>query len=238
MSLRGQKVIVFGGSSGIGLSVAELVAKEGAHVIIASRSREKLERAARSIEGEVSLHTVDMTEEKSVRDFFAEVGAFDHLVNTAADGPKGKFLELETTQAKVMMESKYWGQYHTAKFGAPLLNKGGSITFTTGVLSRKPMVGTSILSAVNGGLEGLTRALAFELQPIRVNAVSPGIVKTPLYDGMSEADRERYFSETAEALPVGKVAEARDIAEAYLYLMKNSFSTGTVLHVDGGHPLM
>ncbi|SFS77721.1 SDR family oxidoreductase [Marininema halotolerans] len=238
MSLKGKKVIVFGGSSGIGRSVAEEVAQEGAHVIVVSRSSEKLEQAVQSIKGEVSIYTVDMTDEQAVNDFFAKVGTFDHLVNTAAQGPTGDFLTLETSEAKTMMESKFWGQYLTAKYGAPRMNEGGSITFTTGVLSRRPMQGTSILSAVNGGLEGLTRALAFELKPIRVNAVSPGIVKTPLYDGMDQANREQYFSETAQALPVGKIADPKDIAQAYVYLMKNSFSTGTVLHVDGGHPFM
>jgi NAD(P)-dependent dehydrogenase (short-subunit alcohol dehydrogenase family) len=87
-------------------------------------------------------------------------------------------------------------------------------------------------------MEALTRALAVELAPIRVNAVCPGVVKTELWRGMTEADREAMYRDVGQKLPVGRVGEAEDLAETYLYLMREAYSTGQVIVVDGGAVLV
>ncbi|RAL24301.1 short chain dehydrogenase [Thermoflavimicrobium daqui] len=238
MDLQGKRVVVLGGSSGMGLATAQAVVHQGGHVVIASRSEEKLKKAQEQIRKNVEIITLDVTNEHDMENFFQKIGKFDHLVSTAAGGPTGNFLDLPIQDAKKTFAAKYWGQYFAAKYGAPFIKDGGSITFCTGVLARKPAKGFSILSTINGGIEALARALAVELSPIRVNVVSPGIVDTPLYDKMSSEEREDYFVSIANQVPVKRVGKPEDVAEAFLYLMTNSFTTGTTLHVDGGYSLV
>lgn len=236
--MQGKKVVVIGGSSGMGLAVAQEVVQQGGHVVIASRSLEKLEKAKDAISDKVEIYTLDVTDEQAMSHFFTKVGQIDHIVCTAAAGPTGKFMELDTQEAKKTFESKFWGQYHAAKYGSPYLNEGGSIVFCTGFLSRRPMDGVSILSCANGAIEALAKALALELKPMRVNVISPGIVDTPLYDAMAAKDRLDYMESTAQQLPVQKIGKAEDIAHAAMYLMTNSYTTGTILDVDGGQLLI
>lgn len=236
MMLQGKKVVVLGGSSGMGLAVAQAAAKEGAGVIIASRSEERLAAAKSTIQGDVQSYVLNTADEAAMKRFFQEIGHFDHLASTAAGGPTGNFLDLDIVDAKKTFEVKYWGQYYAAKYGAPYLNQGGSITFCTGVLSQRPLKGTSILSTINGGIEALARALALELGPIRVNVVSPGIVETPLYDYMTAEDRQAYFDSVTNVLPIPRIAKSEEIAQAFLFLMTNTYTTGTVLEVHGGYP--
>ncbi|MEW9670419.1 SDR family oxidoreductase [Ammoniphilus sp. 3BR4] len=238
MSICGKKVVVLGGSSGMGLATAQAVAEQGGHVIIASRSEQKLKNAAEKIKKNVETYVLDVTDEKAVQEFFDKVGSFDHLASTAAGGPSGDFLELPISEAKKTFESKFWGQYYAAKYGAPSINPGGSITFCTGILSNRPSKGFSILSSINGGIEALARAIAIELSPIRVNVVSPGIVDTPLWGGLPEEERKAYFQSVRNQLPVKRMGKPDDIAHAMLYLMTNEFTTGTVLEVNGGHFLV
>ncbi|UOF90968.1 SDR family oxidoreductase [Fodinisporobacter ferrooxydans] len=238
MSICGKKVVVLGGSSGMGLATAQAVVEQGGHVMIASRTEQKLKSAADKVKKNVETYVLDATDEKAVQEFFDKVGNFDHLVSTAADGLTGDFLELPVSEARKTFESKFWGQYYAAKYGAPCMNQGGSITFCTGLLSRRPMHGYSILSAINGGIEALARAIAIEVNPIRVNVVSPGIVDTPLYENLSTEERIKYFNSLIKKLPVQKIGKSYDIAHAILYLMTNEFTTGTVLEVNGGHLLV
>jgi NAD(P)-dependent dehydrogenase (short-subunit alcohol dehydrogenase family) len=236
--LSNQKVIIIGGSSGIGLATAQKVSNAGADVVIASRSIDKLEKAKLQINGNVTIHALEVTNEKEVVDFFARTGSFDHLIMTAATGMQGAFLELDTQLAKEAFTSKFWGQYHAAKYGAPFIKEGGSITFFSGALSQKPLPGLSVLAAINSAVETLSRALAIELSPIRVNTVSPGTVVTPAYEGMPEKQRTAYFTSIADRLPAKRVGLPDDIAEAVLLLLTNPFMTGSVLEINGGHPLV
>ncbi|MFC7393933.1 SDR family oxidoreductase [Scopulibacillus cellulosilyticus] len=235
--LQGKKIVVLGGSSGMGLATAQAAAEEGGQVIIASRSKDKLAQAKDRAGGNLETYSLDVTDEKAMQQFFESIGQFDHLVSTAAGGPTGKFLDLDTSEAKKTFAAKYWGQYFAAKYGAPYIRENGSITFCTGILSQKPAAGTSILSTINGGIESLMKALAIELSPIRVNTVSPGIIDTPLYSKMSDKEREQYFNSVANATPVHRIGKPEDIAQAFLFLMTNEFTTGTVLKVDGGYTL-
>lgn len=238
MGLKGKRVVVIGGSSGIGLAVARAAAREGALVLVASRSEEKLHQVREELGGRVGIHPLDVRREEEIRALFERVGSLDHLVVTAATGPTGRFLEVEPQAVQELFASKFWGQYLAARHAAPRLREGGSITFFSGVSAKKPIPGFSGYAAVNGAVNALCRALALELAPIRVNVVSPGIVDTPAYQGMAEEKRRDFFAAVAERLPVRRIGRAEDLAEAVLFLMENGFVTGAVFDVDGGGRLV
>lgn len=234
MRFPGKKVIIIGGSSGIGLATAKAAAAEGAQVVIASRSEGKLRKAKAEIRGKVDSIRVSTLDESSLKALFEAVGEFDHLATPGSEAVMGPFLELETGAAKAAFDSKFWGQYLAAKYGAPKLRPGGSITFFSGAYSIKPSRGTSVLAAINSAIEGLGRSLAVELSPLRVNVVSPGMVETPLYAGIAEEKRKDMFQKVAAANLVKRIGRPGDIAETVLYLMSNGYTTGTTLYVEGG----
>jgi len=119
---------------------------------------------------------------------------------------------------------------------APYLQPGGSITLTTGIADRRPGPGWAVAASICGAVESLTQALAVELAPIRVNAVCPGVVRSPLWASMSKTSREQLYRDTAEAIPAGRVGEADDIAHAYLFCLTEPFATGSILTVDAREP--
>lgn len=227
------KTVVIGGSSGMGLATAQMLYALGHEIVIASRSEDKLEKAKKII-GKADSYVVDVTNENDVARFFNSIGSFDHLVTSAADFVMGSFLKLSMDEAKHFFDSKFWGQYLAAKHGASHIRAGGSITFFCGVAGQKPFMNFSVGSAINAALEGLTRALALELSPIRVNAISPGTIVTPVWDVLPEKERLKEFEETAERLPVKKVGQPQDIAQAVIYLIQCSYATGSIVYVDGG----
>lgn len=238
-ALHNKRVVILGGSSGIGLSVAEQAASQGAELVIASSNAERLQKAVEKLEGNAPGHTLDLTDESAVENFFAKLGAFDHLVFTAGDSLK--LHDLATTdlkQARRAFELRYWAALAAVKYGSKSIRKGGSIVLTTGVAGQRPHKGWVVAASVCGTIEALTRALALELAPIRVNAVSPGVVRTNLWQNMTAAERERLYESVGSSLPVGRVGEAHDIAQAYLFLMQEEFSTGQTLIVDGGTVLV
>lgn len=237
-----ERVVVIGGSSGMGLEVAKKLLAAGAEVVIAGRAEERL-HAARTTLGvdRVEAMAADIGERSQVAALFARAGPVDHVVVTAADLPYGPAVDL--TEADVMraVRSKLLGPLFVAQESAAHLSPGGSITFTTGIAARRPMRGGSAAAALNSGLEGLVRALAVELAPIRVNAVSPGWTDTPIWGampGMTAERKREVFTSMAARLPTGRIGRPEDIADAVIFLMKNQFSTGTVLDVDGGHRLV
>lgn len=233
-SLENKKIVVLGGSSGMGLAVAKAVAAEGAKLVVASRSESKLEQAKAEIGGEIEAYQLDISSEESVKNFFEKVGNFDGLVITAFMALSGAFLDVEPAKARQVFENKFWGSYYAAKYGAAKLNKNGSIVFFSGSAAEKPIAGISAIAAANGAIESLARSLAVELGTIRVNVVSPGLVETPTYSGMPEEQRQNYFNSVANALPVKRIGQSADIAEAVLYLLKNGFTTGATINIDGG----
>lgn len=234
-----KRVVIVGGSSGIGLAVAEEAASQGAEVVIVSSNAERIHEAIQSIGGNVRGEAVDVLDEKAVEGFFASLGTFDHLVFTAGDSLQLRELaDTDLTQARHAFELRYWSALATVKYGSPQIRKGGSIVLTTGVAGRRPHSGWVIAASVCGTIEALTRALAIELAPIRVNAVSPGVVRTNLWQNMTSSEREQLFESVGKRLPVGRVGEAHDIAQAYLFLMQEGFSTGQTVVVDGGTVLV
>jgi len=235
--LKGKKIVIIGGSSGIGFESAKQVIAQGAEVIIASRSKNKLQNAKEQLGARATAFTLDTTQEQQVQSFFEKVGQFDHLVVSAAETSSGSFLDTNTTQARQLFENKFWGQYYAAKYGAPKVLPHGSITLFSGVVAYKSMVGSSMLGAVNAAVSNLGQTLALELAPIRVNIISPGIIDTPSRNEMPEETRNHFYATMGNKLPVKRIGRAEDVAQSVLYLLQNSFVTGTVLHVEGGHIL-
>jgi NAD(P)-dependent dehydrogenase (short-subunit alcohol dehydrogenase family) len=237
MSLANKRIVIIGGSSGLGLATAKAAVAAGAEVIIASRSAERLEKAKAEIGGNVQVITLDVTAEGGVKAFFERIGPFDHLVTPGNEGAFGPFLEMETEVGMAAFNSKFWGQYRAAKYGAPKLREGGSITLFAGAYAHTPEPGSAILTTINAAVEGLGRALAVELSPLRVNVVSPGLTDTPMYAGWSAEQRESVYKAVAASLPAQRIGAPEDIAESVIYLMINGFTTGSVLHPDGGATL-
>ncbi|MFF7175030.1 SDR family oxidoreductase [Streptomyces pseudovenezuelae] len=239
MSLRGQRIVVVGGTSGIGLAVAEAAARDGAEVVVASRRRESVDAALKQLPPGASGDVLDVTSEAGVRAFFARTGAFDHLVFTAGEPLRFEPLaETDLARARSFLETRLWGAVTAVKHAAPLIREGGSVVLTTGTVARRPMPGTSVVAGLAGAMESLTRALALELAPIRVNVVEPGVVRTELWRELPAQERDGLFASAARTLPVGRVGEPEEVAEAYLYLMRGGFSTGSVVLVDGGTVLV
>jgi NAD(P)-dependent dehydrogenase (short-subunit alcohol dehydrogenase family) len=240
ITLRKSRIVVAGGTSGIGFAVAEAAAQAGAEVIIASSKPERVAAALDRLPQGTRGETLDFTDEAQVSAPFARVEAFDHLVYTAGETLLLQNLaDLSIEAAQRAFEVRYWGALKAVKYGASLIRAGGSITLTRGVASSRPLPAWTIPSSILGAIESLTRTLALELAPLRVNAVAPGAVRTALWDNMmSEADRKGLFDQLPEKLPAGRVGEASDVAQTYLYLMQQGFSTGQVIIVDGGHVLV
>ena len=228
--LAGKKIVVVGGSSGIGLSTAELARKEGAEVIVASRNAERLKAAADRI-GATAIPT-DVTNDDSVVNLFRASGPVDHVVVTAAQLRSGPFKTVLMEDVRATFEGKFWGAWRCAR--AAEIRQGGSLTLVSGFLSIRPRPNSAIVGSANGALESLTRSLALELAPVRVNCVSPGIIDTPIRAAMPEAARKDMLAKIAAGLPAGRVGLAEDIARQIHAFMLNGFATGAIVYIDGG----
>lgn len=237
--LTNKRVIVLGGSAGIGLATAQAAAAEGAQVLIASSSQARLDAALQTLPASAQGYAADLTDEAQLQGFFAQCGEFDHLVFTAGDALHlAELAATELAAVRRAFELRYFGALAAVKYAQPLLRPGGSVVLTTGIASLRPGKGWAIGASICGAMDALTRALAVELAPIRVNAVSPGIVKTDLWASIPESERAAMYAHFAQQLPVGRVGEATDIAQTYLYLLRQSFGTGQIIVVDGGGVLV
>ncbi|BAI75602.1 short-chain dehydrogenase/reductase SDR (plasmid) [Azospirillum sp. B510] len=231
-ALKTKRMLVIGGSSGIGLATAMAAAGAGASVTIASRSRDKLDAALGRIGGDARAIPLDTRDPDMVERVFAEEPAWDHVVISAAQTPGGPVRGLSIADARIAMESKFWGAYHVAR--SAKINQTGSLTLVSGFLSVRPSATSVLQGAINAALEALARGLALELAPIRVNAVSPGLIETPLWSGLPEDKREAMFAGAAQRLPARRVGQPEDIANAVLFLATTPFATGSTVRVDGG----
>jgi NAD(P)-dependent dehydrogenase (short-subunit alcohol dehydrogenase family) len=237
--MNGKRVVVLGGTSGIGLATAKAAQREGAAILVASSRRQRVDGALSTLAAKAEGEVVDLTDEGQVRAFFERIGAFDHLVFCAGETLHLQTLEkTELGQARAFVNLRFWGAFMAVKYGSPHIRPGGSITLTNGVAGLRPHKGWTLAASICGAMEALTRALAVELAPIRVNAVCPGVVKTDLWRDMPESDRQAMYSDIGRKLPVGRVGEADDLAQAYIYLMREGYSTGQVIVVDGGAVLV
>lgn len=236
-----KRILIAGGASGMGLALTKRALAEGAEVIVVGRNEERLHRLRQDLDHS-SLTTIaaDIAREDQVAALFRQLGRVDHIVSTAADieGAYELLPSIDLAAAQKVVETKVFGPLLLAKYGAPALSPGGSLTFTSGIAAYRPAARGAVVAAVNAALEGLVRALAVELAPIRVNAVSPGWVDTPIWTFVAGDRKDETLRAMAERLPVGRVGKADDIADAIGFLIGNGFTTGTVLHVEGGHRLI
>jgi NAD(P)-dependent dehydrogenase (short-subunit alcohol dehydrogenase family) len=232
MKLKNQTVVVVGGSSGMGLGIAEAVAKEGARVIIAARNFERCQQVASKIGSDTEARAIDMTSEEKVEEFFKVMGCIDHLL---IPGSSVKTGPIKTTSTKDVLESigsKFIGPLLCARYAK--FSKNASLTLFSGSLSRKPGT-SSLLGAINAAVETLAKGLASELAPVRVNVISPGLTRdTNAFNGMPESAREEMFSAFAKKLPVGRVGSPRDFGQAAIFVTTCGFVNGAVIDVDGG----
>ncbi|TLU72030.1 SDR family oxidoreductase [Lichenicoccus roseus] len=233
-SLRGQRVLVVGAAGGIGRATAMAFASAGAAVSAAGRTPGQIAAVAEAVGGEsVAL---DVLDNDAIERFFAGHPAFDHVVVAAASTTGGPVARLSLDDAKASMESKFWGAYRVAR--ACRISEHGSITFVSGMLSQRPSAASVLQGAINAALEALARGLALERAPVRVNTVSPGIIDTPLHDRMPEASRAAMFDRMRSGLPVRRLGQAEDVAQAILFAASNPFVTGSTINVDGGGRIM
>lgn len=229
------KVIIAGGTSGIGLATAALLANNGADVIITGRNPEKMEQALATLPAAVKGQLADAADVEALKACMAAAGQIDHLV-LALSGAKGGglFRDLDLAQLRAGFEEKFFPQLQALQAALPYMTANGSVTFITAVSARAKAPGVSGLGAINGALELMVPVLAKELKPLRINAVSPGVIDTPWWRFLPEEARRETFSQYAQAAPVGRIGKPEDIAAAIAQLISNTFITGQVLTVDGG----
>jgi NAD(P)-dependent dehydrogenase (short-subunit alcohol dehydrogenase family) len=231
-SLQTKRVLVIGGSSGIGLATAAAAAEAGATVTIASRSQAKLDAASAHLGCRVSKAVLDTGDAAAVARYFADADPWDHVAVSAAQTPSGPVRALDLEDVQRAMDSKFWGSYRVARVAR--IHDGGSLTFVSGFLSARPSATAVLQGAINAALEALARGLVLELAPVRVNAVSPGLIDTPLWSGMPTDKRDAMFAREALRLPARRIGQADDIARAVLFVASNPFATGSTVRVDGG----
>jgi len=231
-------VLVIGGTSGIGLGVASAAAERGAIPIVVSRQQSSVDRALSELPEHARGATLDLTDLPALERLAVDIGDIEHLVFTAGESLElAPLAELTPEVITRFFQTRFVGALTAVRVFAPHIKAGGSITLTSGTAADQPGFGALPVS-VCGAMNALTKALAVELAPIRVNVVAPGVVRTPLWVAMSDADRQAMYDQAAQQLPLGRIGEVADIARAYLYCMEQEFGTGIVLTVDGGTVLV
>jgi NAD(P)-dependent dehydrogenase (short-subunit alcohol dehydrogenase family) len=237
--LHGKKVIVLGGSSGLGLATAKAAANEEANVTIVSSNRGRIDKALLELPESSRGYAVDLSQEKEIKSFFEQVGSFDHLVYTAGENIRMFMVEdTDVETGKDFFSIRFWGAFAAIKYSKPFINEGGSITLMSGNFGQRPTKGYSLGAAICGAMDAFTRAMAVELAPIRVNNIAAGVIRTNLWNNLSEEDRNGFYRHLEDTLLLRRVGEAEDIAQAFVYLMKQPYTTGQSLVTDGGAVLV
>ncbi|HJY81715.1 MAG TPA: SDR family oxidoreductase [Candidatus Binatia bacterium] len=234
MSLKNTTVVILGGSSGIGLATAKAAQTEGARVIITGRSAQRLQTARAELGDAVRTVALDVADEVGTRSFFQELDHLDHVFITAGTLIRDTRLAPDSATIRPAMDTRFWGALYAARYGAQKMNGSGSITFMSGTAATRPLGGMSVASASCGAVEAFARALAVDLAPVRVNTIQPGFVDTPLLDEFLGAQRAEILAAAARRLPVRRIGQPEDIADAVLFLIKNGYITGITLTIDGG----
>ncbi len=247
--LTGKKVVVIGGSAGMGLATAEMAVDAGADLAIAARGVERLKEAAEALAERgrhrghgrtVAYRALKVEDRRTVAEFLAENAPFDHLVLPGSTVRPVLYDDLDEYEADAAFDSKFWGPFWAAFDARPHLRRGGSVVFFTGVAAERPVKGYVMGACINGALNAGVRSLALEFAKIgcRANVIAPSLVATPLLDAVHGHDKDERLTRMAALLPVGRIGTAEECAMGALYLMCNGFVTGEVLTIDGGHRAM
>ena len=236
-AFAGRTVVLIGGGTGIGRSVAGLVTAAGGEVVLGGRTAATLAGAAHELGPRARWHLVDTSEQSSIEQFFADIDRVHGLFTTAATYVTGSIAELSIEEAATPFESKFWGQYRVVKTAVPKLAEDASVVLMSGAASVRPAGSAPAYVAANAAVEGLARGLALELAPIRVNALSPGTVDGHLWNQRAPEVRRQAFEHIAAAATLGRAVTEREVAEAAVYLLLNTGTTGSTLYTDGGYSL-
>lgn len=235
-SLKDKRVLVVGRGSGIARAIGDAARAAGAALVVAGRHRDELADAYRDAPG-VSAESVDLTDDDSIAGLAERVGAVDHVVSTASARARGLIGDLDRDAVRRSFDTKVIGPLMLARAFRDRINEGGSVVVFSGIAAFDIEPGTLAVAITNGAADTLTRSLAVELAPIRVNAISPGVVDTGAWDALGEDGKERLFAEKREHNPARRIGAPEDVADAALFAMTNTFMTGVTLHVDGGERL-
>jgi NAD(P)-dependent dehydrogenase (short-subunit alcohol dehydrogenase family) len=237
--LQGKRIVILGGTAGIGLAVARAASRDGARVVVASHDPKRVEAAVAQLGADARGHAVDLRSPTAVKQLFEQLGALDHLVFTAGEELLiSPIADLDLATARRFFELRYWGALAAIQAALPHLARDGSVVLTSGAAGRRPHPGFVIGASICAGMEAATRTLAVELAPIRVNIVTPGFVDTELWTNVPADARAEMFRAAAAKLPVGRIGTPDDIAEHYLSFMRGRYVTGQSLVVDGGGVLV
>jgi NAD(P)-dependent dehydrogenase (short-subunit alcohol dehydrogenase family) len=232
--LSSERVVIIGGTSGIGLATAHAASDAGADVTIASSRQASVDAALNELPGATG-RTLDVLDPAAVRAFFDEVGDFDHLAYTAGEPLSLRTVdELDLDKARAFFQIRFFGALNAVGSAAHHIRTGGSITLTSGGARTRPGAGWSVASSVCGATTSLAMALAVELAPTRVNVVEPGVIRSPLWAGMSPDQQQAMYDHESEVVPVGRVGEVDDVARAFVYAMTQGFMSGSTIPVNGG----
>jgi NAD(P)-dependent dehydrogenase (short-subunit alcohol dehydrogenase family) len=234
--LQGETVLVIGRGGGIARAVAVAARDAGARVIAAGRDQRTLADAYAGEPG-ITTETVDLTDEASIAALGKRLDSVDHVVSTASARARGRLADLDRDAVRLSFDTKVIGPLILAKHLGPRISEAGSFTLFSGVAAAKIAVGTLAVAITNGAAEILARSLALELAPIRVNAISPGVIDTGAWDVLGGQGKADYFADISARNPARRIGTADDIANAVLFAMTSAFLTGVTLHIDGGEPL-
>jgi len=228
--LTGKRIIIVGGSAGIGLKIAEQLTMAGAKPIIVGRTSEKISQAQKKLTSDASVYQLDAGNEEEIIKFFEEIGPFDHLIS-AIKHPhvSGDFGTTSSEDLKEAFNTKFWGQHNLVRHGLNYINQEGSFILTSGIASRRSYPGLSITAAINGAIESLVKSLAVELAPIRINAVCPGFIER----FSNDQQRLETIKTHGARLPLERLGSQNEVASAYLFLLQNRYANGSIIDIDG-----
>jgi NAD(P)-dependent dehydrogenase (short-subunit alcohol dehydrogenase family) len=224
-------VVIVGGTSGIGLGLAEAYAARGREVVITGRDGERTGRIADDIPGSLSACSLDLAEPERIAGCLDGLGAVDRLVLAAIERDQNSVADYDLVRALRLVTLKLVGYTEVVHALAGRLTADSSILLFGGQALRRPYPGSTTITTVNGGIEGLVRTLAVQLAPVRVNAIHPGVVgDTPEWQGKSEAVLDAIRDRT----PLGRLVTTEEIVDASIFLLENGAVNGVNLEVDGG----
>jgi NAD(P)-dependent dehydrogenase (short-subunit alcohol dehydrogenase family) len=230
MDINGKKAIVFGGTSGIGLSATQMLSDKGAHVIALSRNPDKLKTVPKN----VTTKKMNVLDRDALEKFFQEVGEYDILINSATGGARavGPFLSMDLDGYKASFD-KLWGYTNVVRYGTKFLKDNGNIVLVSGSPARKCRPGQIAISSVGGAVEAFARGIAPEIAPKRINIVSPGIIDTPM-SPLQGKEREDYYKNTTNNNLIPRAGTPDEVATGIIFAIENEFITGTTIDIDGG----